>query len=115
MMDMAKANKPFLLSDAQGKVTGYSNGDGKLYHHDGKEFGANDTLSASNQSINDFQMPQPNAQARTLGTNPDLKAAPSTAGAPQIPQQTQTTQTTPARSGNGQTDEERDDEVFKPS
>lgn len=57
----AQDKKAFVVSDNKGHVMGYSNGDGKLYHHNGKECNESDTLKASSTPIRDFQMPEPNS------------------------------------------------------
>ncbi len=57
-MKQCEKNQPFVLFDPVTKnVTAYSNGDGKLYHHDGKEFKVGDEFHQSETKQEDFEIP----------------------------------------------------------
>ncbi|MCR9191175.1 MAG: hypothetical protein NXI01_00750 [Gammaproteobacteria bacterium] len=58
-LDVASQGHQFLIANAEGKVMGYSNGDGKFYHADGSEFQAGDELQPSTTSIEDFKNSEP--------------------------------------------------------
>lgn len=58
MLEQAEKNRPFVVVDGKtNKVMAYSNGDGTLYHGDGRPFAKGDELSPSGGDINDFRMP----------------------------------------------------------
>lgn len=60
IQEQADQNRPFVVVDAKtNQVMAYSNGDGTLYHGDGKPFVDGDELSLSGGDINDFRMPIP--------------------------------------------------------
>lgn len=59
-LDQAQKGQSFAIVDAETKtVMGYSNGDGTLYHADGTEFQAGDTLKKSDIALKDFKLPEP--------------------------------------------------------
>ncbi len=56
--EQAEKNRPFVVVDAKTQqVMAYSNGDGKLYHGNGKEFNKGDELRPCGGHIDDFKMP----------------------------------------------------------
>jgi hypothetical protein len=58
MLEQAEKNRPFVVVDGKtNQVMAYSNGDGTLYHGDGKPFAKGDELSPSGGDINNFRMP----------------------------------------------------------
>lgn len=66
-MKQCEKNQPFVMFDPATKnVTAYSNGDGKLYHADGKEFKVGDEFKPSDKKQEDFEIP--GLPPRNVGT-----------------------------------------------
>lgn len=57
-LSQCEKGEPFILCDSKTKqVTAYSNGDGQLYHADGKVFAPGDRFKASDIKVEDFEIP----------------------------------------------------------
>ncbi|WP_133137817.1 hypothetical protein [Legionella rowbothamii] len=66
-MKQCEKGQAFVMFDPATKnVTAYSNGDGKLYHADGKEFKEGDEFKPSEKTKEDFEIP--GLPPRSIGT-----------------------------------------------
>ncbi len=58
-LDQCEKNREFVVVNIKtNKVVAYSNGDGTLYHGDGRAFHQGDTLSACGADFDSFYMPE---------------------------------------------------------
>lgn len=58
-LEQAENNRIFTIIDAvSNTIVAYANGDGKLYHSDGKEFAAQDTFMKSKIPADSFHIPE---------------------------------------------------------
>ncbi len=58
-LDQSEKNREFVVVNIKtNKVVAYSNGDGKLYHGDGRAFQQGDTLSPCGVDFDSFNMPE---------------------------------------------------------